>query len=57
MIPKGLIDTVREWVNQRLNKEVFKVAKKVLQDVDLMQKENSNPNMGTVQQVAVCKDW
>jgi hypothetical protein len=23
MVPKALIDTVREWVNQRLNKEVF----------------------------------
>jgi hypothetical protein len=26
MVPKALIDTVREWVNQRLNKEVFQSA-------------------------------
>jgi len=56
MIPKGLIETIQEWVNQRLGKEVFKIRKVDISNRESMQKENSNPNMGTAQ-AAVCKDW
>ena len=56
MIPKGMIETIREWVNQRLGKEVFKTKKFEAPQRERLQKENSNPNMGTAQ-TAVCRDW